>query len=129
MYLRHFALTRLPFETPAHTDELFDSGSRREAQARLQHLIELRGIGLLTGEVSVLTVTDGRAIGLFDGIESLTEVMPDRVPHGRHRVRAHRCGRSGEAWRCTPRRAAMAVSKLTAPWRSLDEVRRWRPGA
>ena len=21
MYLRHFALTRLPFETPAHTDE------------------------------------------------------------------------------------------------------------
>ena len=36
MYLRHFALTRLPFETPAHTDELFDSGSRREAQARLQ---------------------------------------------------------------------------------------------
>ena len=51
MYLRHFALTRLPFETPAHTDELFDSGSRREAQARLQHLIELRGIGLLTGEV------------------------------------------------------------------------------
>ena len=51
MYLRHFALTRLPFETPAHTDELFDSSSRREAEIRLNHLIELRGIGLLTGEV------------------------------------------------------------------------------
>ena len=51
MYLRHFALTGLPFETPAHTDELFESNSRREAEARLQHLIELRGIGLLTGEV------------------------------------------------------------------------------
>ena len=50
MYLRHFALTRLPFETPAHTDELFDSNSRREAETRLNHLIELRGIGLLTGE-------------------------------------------------------------------------------
>ena len=49
MYLRHFALTRLPFETPAHTDELFDSNSRREAETRLNHLIELRGIGLLTG--------------------------------------------------------------------------------
>ena len=49
--LRHFALTRLPFETPAHTDELFDSNSRREAETRLNHLIELRGIGLLTGEV------------------------------------------------------------------------------
>ena len=51
MYLRHFALTRLPFETPAHTDELFESNSRREAETRLHHLIELKGIGLLTGEV------------------------------------------------------------------------------
>ena len=51
MYLRHFALTRLPFETPAHTDELFESNARREAEARLHHLIELKGIGLVTGEV------------------------------------------------------------------------------
>ena len=51
MYLRHFAFTRLPFETPAHTDELFESGAWREAEARLRHLIELKGIGLLTGEV------------------------------------------------------------------------------
>ena len=50
MYQRHFALTRLPFETPEQTDELFDSAARREAEARLSHLIELRGIGLLTGE-------------------------------------------------------------------------------
>ena len=42
MYLRHFALTRMPFETPAHTDELFESSARREAQARLHHLIELK---------------------------------------------------------------------------------------
>ena len=51
MYLRHFALTRLPFETPAHTDERFESSSRREAEARLHHLIELKGIGLMTAEV------------------------------------------------------------------------------
>ena len=51
MYLRHFALARRPFATPEHTDELFESASRGEAQARLNHLIELRGIGLLTGEV------------------------------------------------------------------------------
>ena len=43
MYLRHFAFTRLPFETPAETDELFESSARREAEARLGHLIELRG--------------------------------------------------------------------------------------
>ena len=34
MYLRHFALTRLPFETPAHTDELFESNARREDFSR-----------------------------------------------------------------------------------------------
>ncbi|MDD9962434.1 MAG: AAA family ATPase [Gammaproteobacteria bacterium] len=51
MYVRHFALTRLPFETPAETDELFESNARREAEARLTHLIELKGIGMLTGEV------------------------------------------------------------------------------
>ena len=51
MYLRHFAFTRLPFEAPAATDELFESGTRRDAEAKLGHLIELRGIGLLTGEV------------------------------------------------------------------------------
>ena len=43
--------TRMPFETPAETDELFESNARREAEARLGHLIELKGIGLLTGEV------------------------------------------------------------------------------
>ena len=37
MYLRHFALTRMPFETPAHTDELFESNSRREAEMRLRY--------------------------------------------------------------------------------------------
>ena len=51
MYLRHFAFKRLPFETPAETDELFESNARREAEARLGHLIDLRGIGMLTGEV------------------------------------------------------------------------------
>ena len=50
MYQRHFALTRLPFDTPGPTDELFDSAARLEAEARLGRLIELRGIGLPAGE-------------------------------------------------------------------------------
>ena len=50
MYPRHFAFTRMPFEPPANTDELFASNARREAEARLTHLIELKGIGMLTGE-------------------------------------------------------------------------------
>ena len=51
MSLRHFALTPMPFETPAHTAERFESNAPREAEARLHHLIALKGIGLITGEV------------------------------------------------------------------------------
>ena len=57
MYLRRRAcatpspFTRLPFENDLATDELFQSSAHREAEARLRHLVELRGIGLLTGEV------------------------------------------------------------------------------
>ena len=70
MYLRHFAFTRLPFETPAETDELFDSSARREAEARLGHLVELRGIGLLTGEVGSGKTTVCRRLtaGLHPGL-------------------------------------------------------------
>ena len=48
MYLHHFAFTRLPFDTGLQTEVLFASNARREAEARLKHLIELRGMGLLT---------------------------------------------------------------------------------
>ncbi len=51
MYLTHFGLTGYPFERDLQPDELFASTSLREAQARLSHLVELRGIGLITGEV------------------------------------------------------------------------------
>jgi type II secretory pathway predicted ATPase ExeA len=51
MYLRHFALTRFPFHDNLQADELFDSSACAEAETRLHHLLELKGIGLLTGEV------------------------------------------------------------------------------
>ena len=50
MYLEHFALSRVPFETPARSDELFASQAARETATRLAHLLDLRGLGLLTGE-------------------------------------------------------------------------------
>ena len=50
MYLSHFALTQFPFEASLHHDQLFASKAASETESRLQHLIELRGIGLLTGE-------------------------------------------------------------------------------
>ena len=51
MYLTHFGLTHYPFERELSPDELFASTALHEAKARLNHLIELRGIGLITGEV------------------------------------------------------------------------------
>ena len=51
MYLRRRAcatpspFTRLPFENDLAADELFESAAHREAEARLRHLVELRGIG------------------------------------------------------------------------------------
>jgi type II secretory pathway predicted ATPase ExeA len=51
MYLTHFGFTHYPFEREPHPDELFGAVTLREAHARLLHLTELRGIGLLTGEV------------------------------------------------------------------------------
>ena len=50
MYLAHFALTRYPFDIPLEPSELFPSAAITEAQVRLKHLLELRGIGLVTGE-------------------------------------------------------------------------------
>lgn len=50
MYRQHFALSRYPFRPLEHGDELFDSRAVRETTTRLRHLLELRGIGLLTGE-------------------------------------------------------------------------------
>jgi type II secretory pathway predicted ATPase ExeA len=46
----HFALTRHPFGQEIAPDELFLSASTRELDVRLAHLLDLRGIGLVTGD-------------------------------------------------------------------------------
>lgn len=50
MYLKHFAFTHYPFDHTLGAKALFPAGEQAEAESRLRHLIELRGIGLLTGE-------------------------------------------------------------------------------
>lgn len=50
MYRKHFALTRHPFGKEIAPDELFMSGGAKEWEVRLRYLLELFGIGLLTGE-------------------------------------------------------------------------------
>jgi type II secretory pathway predicted ATPase ExeA len=51
MYRKHFALTRHPFDKDIKPDEFFASAGAVELEARLHYLLQLRGIGLFTGEV------------------------------------------------------------------------------
>ena len=50
MYQKHFALKTYPFDGHLHADELFACEPFLEAETRIRHLLDLRGIGLLTGE-------------------------------------------------------------------------------
>ena len=50
MYRKHFGLTRHPFDKRIEPEELFVSAAQRELEARLSHLLDLRGIGVITGE-------------------------------------------------------------------------------
>jgi general secretion pathway protein A len=51
MYRKHFGLIRYPFRENLDNDDLFAGSAQQEAEARLRHLLDLRGIGLVTGEV------------------------------------------------------------------------------
>ena len=50
MFRQSFSLERYPFESDIAADQPFESQAASEVQARLSHLAEMRGIGLLTGE-------------------------------------------------------------------------------
>jgi type II secretory pathway predicted ATPase ExeA len=50
MYRAHFGLTRHPFAKDIPPEELFVSLAHKELEVRLDHLIDLRGIGLVTGD-------------------------------------------------------------------------------
>ena len=71
MYRQHFSLERWPFESDIASDQLFPGRAAAEAQARLSHLAEMRGIGLLTGEAgsgktaACRRFADGLPRGLF----------------------------------------------------------------
>lgn len=50
MYLKHFGLTGFPFDKQIPAEDLFLSAALHELAVRLGHLVEMSGIGLLTGD-------------------------------------------------------------------------------
>jgi type II secretory pathway predicted ATPase ExeA len=50
MYLKHFALLGYPFGGDVPPDEMYASAATDELKIRLGHLIEMSGIGLVTGD-------------------------------------------------------------------------------
>lgn len=50
MYRRHFAMTRHPFDKELAPEDLFESEALAELTVRLKHVLDMRSIGLVTGE-------------------------------------------------------------------------------
>ncbi len=50
MYAKHFGLTGYPFRDEIPPDEMYVSAPMRELGTRLGHLVEMSGIGLVTGD-------------------------------------------------------------------------------
>lgn len=50
MYRKHFGLTTHPFSNEIDPEDLFSTAGSKELEVRLSHLLELRGIGLITGD-------------------------------------------------------------------------------
>lgn len=50
MYRHHFGLARHPFSNEVEPEDLFPATAAKELEVRLNHLLELRGIGLVTGD-------------------------------------------------------------------------------
>lgn len=50
MYLQHFGLKSYPFASDIEPEQMYQSAAMEELATRLNHLIELRGIGVLTGD-------------------------------------------------------------------------------
>lgn len=50
MYTKHFGLTTYPFGNEIAPEEMYASAAMRELGTRLGHLVEMSGIGLVTGD-------------------------------------------------------------------------------
>jgi len=50
MYRQHFGLKQHPFGNEIEPEDLFPAAAAQELEVRLTHLLDMRGIGLVTGD-------------------------------------------------------------------------------
>lgn len=50
MYRQHFGLSAHPFTNEVEPDDLFAGSAAKELEVRLTHLLDMRGVGLVTGD-------------------------------------------------------------------------------
>ncbi len=50
MYRQHFGLSSHPFTSEVEPEDLFTAAAAKELEVRLTHLLDMRGIGLVTGD-------------------------------------------------------------------------------
>ncbi len=76
MYLQHFSLTGFPFEASVPVTQLFESAAQAEAEARIKLLVDVGGIGMITGEAGSGKSTVCRAVAhsLHDGLYRVMHV-------------------------------------------------------
>jgi general secretion pathway protein A len=76
MYRKHFGLTLHPFDKRIEPEELFASAAQRELEARFSHLLDLREIGVFTGESGSGKTTTCRKMvaGLHTGLHRVLYV-------------------------------------------------------
>jgi type II secretory pathway predicted ATPase ExeA len=76
MYRKHFALTRHPFDKELNQEDLYESSALAELVARLRHLVDLRGIGVVTGDSGSGKTTACRRVvgGLHPGLHRVLYV-------------------------------------------------------
>ena len=75
MYLKHFAFTRFPFDKDVPTEEMFVSAGMAELSVRLNHLVELRAIGLHPVNVPPFKIRQHPAISSVQ-LEPVGVVLP-----------------------------------------------------
>ena len=73
MYRTHFGLTAHPFTNELAAEDLFVSAACTELETRLGHLLDMRGIGLVTGEPG-------------SGKTSVVRKVTDALHPGRHKT-------------------------------------------